>query len=63
MRGLYSYNVLDSPGYIQAKKIERRIQIYSKRQRTKKMQDNLRKFEKANLEAEKGTLSNSINLD
>ena len=45
MRGLYSYNVLDSPGYIQAKKIERRIQIYNKKSREKKMRDSQRKLQ------------------
>ena len=35
MRGLYSYNVLDSPDYIQAKKIERRIAIYDRKMREK----------------------------
>ena len=35
MRGLYSYNVLDSPDYIQAKRIEKRIAIYDKKMREK----------------------------
>jgi len=35
MRGLVTYNVLDSPEYIQAKKIERRIARYDKRLREK----------------------------
>ena len=35
MKGLYSYNVLDSPEFIQAKKIERRIAMYDKKLRDK----------------------------
>jgi hypothetical protein len=35
MHGIYSYNVLDSPEYIQAKKIERRIALYDKKMRDK----------------------------
>jgi len=35
MRGLYSYNVLDSPEFIQAKKIERRIAMYDRKMREK----------------------------
>ena len=33
MTGLYSYDVLDSPAFIQAKKIERRIAMYDKKMR------------------------------
>lgn len=33
MKGLYSYDVLDSPDFIQAKKIERRISMYDKKMR------------------------------
>ena len=33
MRGLYSYNVLDSPDFIQAKKIERRIASFDRKRK------------------------------
>lgn len=39
MRGLYSYNVLDSPDFIQAKKIERRIALYDRKMREKMMRE------------------------
>lgn len=35
MRGNHSYNVLDSPDFIQAKKIERRIIRYDKKVRAR----------------------------
>jgi hypothetical protein len=35
MAGLYSFNVLDSPEFIQAKKVERRIEMYDKKLRAK----------------------------
>ena len=35
MRGLYSYNVLDSPDFIQAKKIEARIARFERRRKKK----------------------------
>ena len=35
MKGMYSYNVLDSADYVQAKKIERRINVYDKKTRDK----------------------------
>ena len=42
MRGLYSYNVLDSPDFLQAKKIERRIARYDKKRREKQIRENER---------------------
>ena len=49
MHGLYSYNVLDSPEYQQAKKIERRIAAYDKKMRQRQM----KKMEQARIEAVK----------
>lgn len=37
MRGFHSYNVLDSPEFIQAKKIERRIMRYDKKVRARQV--------------------------
>ena len=39
MRGLYSYNVLDSPDFIQAKKIERRIAIFDKKRKKRAIRE------------------------
>lgn len=39
MRGMYSYNVLDSEEFRQAKKIERRIGRYDKKMREKMSRD------------------------
>ena len=39
MKGLYSYDVFDSPDFIQAKKIERRISKYDKKMRNQKEVD------------------------
>ena len=39
MRGLYSYNVLDSPDFLQAKKIERRIAIFDKKRKKRAIKE------------------------
>ena len=36
MKGLYSYDVFDSPDFIQAKKIEKRISKHDKKMRDQK---------------------------
>ena len=53
MGGIYSYNVLDSPDYIYSKKIERRIQIFNRKDREKRMRQAQRKLEAARNEAKK----------
>ena len=47
MHGLYSYNVLDSPEFIQAKKIERRIATYDRKTREKMARDGEKARQKA----------------
>ena len=42
MRGLYSYNVLDSPDFIQAKKIERRIASFDRKKKKRAERENAR---------------------
>ena len=49
MKGMYSYNVLDSADYVQAKKIERRISVYDKKTRDK----NARRVSEHRIEAQK----------
>ena len=49
MKGLYSYDVFDSPAFIQAKKIETRIAKHDKRMRAK----NDKKAEAYRIEAQK----------
>ena len=50
MKGLYSYNVLDAPDFIQAKKIERRIAIFDKR-RKKRVEKESERMRKEAIEA------------
>ena len=47
MRGLYSYNVLDSPDFIQAKKIEARIARFERRRKKKAIAEAIRMREEA----------------
>ena len=47
MRGLYSYDVLDSPDFIQAKKIERRIAIFDKKRKKRALEEAKRMREEA----------------
>jgi len=54
MHGIYSYNVLDSPEFIQAKKIERRIALYDKKMREKQA------AQAENMRAESMTSANQL---